>query len=170
MRNLVVVGNCQAEVVAEGLRHPIFSPFLSVKYQFVELPDCKREEGRRDLLECDTILVQDISNFDNYPLRTAIPTRVRTVRFPCLRLASPWPFDSQNGSGDARARAREDTPPMFTHFDGLLGRLRAEIPDAEARYQAYRSLARDGVVNFQRMHQFEERRLRFGRHNRQSPG
>jgi hypothetical protein len=160
MRNLVVVGNCQAEVVAQGLRHPVFSSLLSVKYQFVELPDCKREQARQDLLECDTVLVQDISNFDNYPLRTAIPARAQTVGFPCLRLASLWPFDSQNGPGDARARARAAEPPIFTHFDGQLGRLRAEIPDAEARYQAYRSLALERVVNLLRMQHFEERRLR----------
>jgi hypothetical protein len=159
MLNLVVIGNCQAEVVAAGLRHPAFDGRLAVSYHFVELAEPLRQAGRRDLAECDTALIQDISNFDFYPLRDAIPERARIVRFPCLRLASPWPFDSQNGPGDARARTSPAEPPVFTHFDGLLARLRTEIPDPEARYRAYRSLALDGLVNFRRMHQFEERRL-----------
>jgi hypothetical protein len=159
MRNLVVIGNCQAEVVAKGLGHPAMSPFLSVKYHFVELSECHLAQARQDLLSCDTVLVQDISNFDGCPLSTAIPERTEIIRFPCLRLASLWPFDSQNGQGDAHARGFDVEPPVFTHFDGLLARLRVDIPDHEARYQAYRSLAIDGLVNIRRMHQFEERRL-----------
>jgi hypothetical protein len=156
---LVVIGNCQAEVVAKGLEHPAILPFFSVKYHFVELSDCHHEQARQDLLSCDTVLVQDIANFDNYPLSSRIPERTEIIRFPCLRLASLWPFDSQNGPGDARARGRAAEPPLFTHFDGLLARLRGKIPDEEKRYQAYSSLALDGLVNFRRMHQFEERRL-----------
>jgi polysaccharide biosynthesis acetyltransferase WcbI-like protein len=160
MRNLVVIGNCQAEMVTAGLRHPAFEGRLEATYHFVELPECRRQVGRLELAECDTVLVQDIGNFDDYPLRAAIPERAEIVTFPCLRLASPWPFDSQNGPGDAHARACEAQPPVFSHFDGLLGRLRGEIADGEERFQAYRSLALDGLVNFRRMHQFEERRLR----------
>src|ERR1700682_3876960 len=100
MRKLVVIGNCQAEIVAEGLRQPAFAPHLAVTCHFVEFPDCRHESGRQDLLDCDTVLVQDISNYDNYPLRDAIPERAEFIRFPCLGLASPWPFDSQSGPGD----------------------------------------------------------------------
>ena len=160
MRNLVVIGNCQAEMVTAGLRHPAFERRLASAYHFVELPRDAHEAARHDLAACDTVLVQDISNFDGYPLRAFIPERAEIVAFPCLRLASPWPFDSQNGPSDAQARDCDAEPPVFTHFDGLLARLRREVPDAEARYQAYCSLAVDGLVNFRRMHQFEERRLR----------
>lgn len=159
MQNIVVIGNCQGETVAAGLRHPAFVGCLVATYHFVDLPQESHEVGRRDLALCDTVLIQDIGNFADYPLRDAIPTRARTITFPCLRLASLWPFDSQNGPGDAVARARGDEPPVFTHFDGLLARLRTLIPDPEARYQAYRALAVEGLVNFRRMHQFEERRL-----------
>lgn len=160
MRNLVVIGNCQAEMVAVGLRHPAFERQLAVAYHFVDLPEDARAAARQELARCDVVLVQDITNFDDYPLRAAIPEHAETVRFPCLRLASPWPFDSQNGPGDTRARGRAAEPPVFTHFDGLLARLRTDVPDREARYQAYRTLALDGLVSVRRMHQIEERRLR----------
>jgi hypothetical protein len=160
MQNIVVIGNCQAEIVATALRHPAFEGRLAVAYHFVHLAEPLYEAGRRELADCDTVLIQDIGDFAEYPLRDAIPQRARAVGFPCLRLASPWPFDGQNGRGDAQARGCAVEPPVFTHFDGLLARLRTEIPNPEARYQAYRSLALDGLVNFQRMHQFEERRLR----------
>ncbi len=158
-------------MVTAGLRHPAFARRIAATYHFVDLPEELHEAGRRDLANCDTVLIQDIANFDDYPLRAAIPARAQTVSSPCLRLASLWPFDSQNGPGDAAARARAEEPPVFTHFDGLLARLRTEIPDPEDRYQAYRSLAVDGLVNFRRMHQFEERRLnsldsRFRLHDR----
>ncbi len=159
MQNIVVIGNCQGEMVTAGLRHPALAGRIAAMYHFVDLPEELHEAGRRDLANCDTVLIQDIGNFDAYPLRDAIPARAQTVAFPCLRLASLWPFDSQNGPGDATARAHSEEPPVFTHFDGLLARLRTEIPDPEDRYQAYRSLAVDGLLNFRRMHQFEERRL-----------
>jgi hypothetical protein len=159
MQNIVVIGNCQGETVTAGLRHPAFADRITATYHFVDLPEEAHEAGRRDLANCDTVLVQDIGNFDDYPLRNAIPARVQTIAFPCLRLASLWPFDSQNGPGDTVARARVAEPPLFTHFDGLLARLRTEMPDPEERYQAYCALAVDGLVNFRRMHQFEERRL-----------
>ena len=48
-------------------------------------------------------------------------------------------------------------------YRGLLGRLREEIPDREARFEAYRALelpeGSPGVVNYRRLHQMEVRRL-----------
>jgi Polysaccharide biosynthesis enzyme WcbI len=47
----------------------------------------------------------------------------------------------------------------FIHLDGLLGRLRQQMPDREARFAAYRDLAVDGVIDIGRLHDFERRRL-----------
>ena len=80
-------------------------------------------------------------------------------RFPLVRFASLWPFDSWNGPGD-RAAFEQETPNLtFPYLDGLLGRLRKEIPDREARFAAYRSLELPGVINYRRLHQMEVRRL-----------
>jgi hypothetical protein len=70
-----------------------------------------------------------------------------------------WPFDGRNGPDDKQARQDKRQPPLFAHFDGLLGRLRGQIPDPARRFEAYRSLAVERGVNVARIHQFEERRL-----------
>jgi hypothetical protein len=70
-----------------------------------------------------------------------------------------WPFDHYNGPGDKEAYEREWPNLTFLYLDGLLARLRKEIPDREERLSAYRSLAVGGVTNYVRLHDFEERRL-----------
>ena len=47
----------------------------------------------------------------------------------------------------------------FAYLDGLLARLRREIPDPEARFAAYRALDFPGVLNYRRLHELEIRRL-----------
>jgi hypothetical protein len=79
--------------------------------------------------------------------------------FPCIRFASPWPFDGCNGPTDPDAVAQEAPNFTFTYLDGLLARLRREIPDTERRFAAYRSLDFAGVPNYARAHQFETRRI-----------
>ena len=70
-----------------------------------------------------------------------------------------WPFDHYNGPGDKEAYEREWPNLTFLYQDGLLARLRKEIPDPEQRLAAYRSLSVDGVINYVRLHDFERRRL-----------
>jgi Polysaccharide biosynthesis enzyme WcbI len=157
---IVIIGNCQAEIIAGALHHPTLGERFDVRYHFVDLPRGMHDRATGELAEANLLLVQDISNFDDYPLRGAIRPDAPVVRFPCLRLASLWPFDGQNGPDDKEARRREEAEPgMFTQFDGLLGRLRRQIPDPAARFEAYRSLAIGRTVNFARIHQLEEARL-----------
>jgi hypothetical protein len=155
---LVVIGNCQAEIVAVALRHPTFGGRFAVDYHFVDLPAAEHERARCELARSSAVLVQDISDFEEYPLRGAIPEGRPIVRFPCLRFASLWPFDGRNGPDDKQARQDPRQPPHFVHFDGLLGRLRGQIPDPVQRFEAYRTLAVDRVVNVARVHEFETRR------------
>jgi len=92
-------------------------------------------------------------------LRDHVRPGADAVRFPLVRFASPWPFDAWNGPGDKEAHDREAPNLTFPYLDGLLGRLRREIPDREARFRAYRSLDLPGIVNYRRLHELEVRRL-----------
>jgi hypothetical protein len=97
--------------------------------------------------------------WDEFPLRDCVRPGADQVRFPLVRFASLWPFDSWNGPGDKQAYDREAPNLTFPYLDGLLGRLRREIPDPEARFRAYRALEVSGVINYRRLHEMEVRRL-----------
>jgi hypothetical protein len=76
-----------------------------------------------------------------------------------LRLSTPWPFDAHNGLRDSQAELREAEDPTFPNLDGVLARLRRDIPDREARFAAYAGLELDWIVDVRRMASFESRRL-----------
>jgi hypothetical protein len=157
---VVVVGNCQALTVTEALcRAGGLNARIEAKYHFVGLQKSLHEQGRRDLKACDVLLVQEIRDWERYPLREAIPEGTPIIKFPLLHFASLWPFDHYNGPGDREAWEREWPNLTFLYLDGLLGRLRREIPDREQRFHAYRTLAVPGLVNYVRLHDFEKRRL-----------
>jgi len=159
-RRVVMIGNCQSETLRQGFARiePLNRRF-EAKYHFVQLPKNLHEFAARDLERCDVLLVQDIRLWDEFPLRDCVRPGAETIRFPALRFASLWPFDTWNGPGDREAHDREAPNLTFPYLDGLLGRLRKEIPDKEARFRAYRGLDCPGVVNYRRLHQTEERRL-----------
>jgi polysaccharide biosynthesis acetyltransferase WcbI-like protein len=158
---VVVVGNCHADIVYEGFRHgATLNGRFEVRKHYVYMAPNLHEHGKRDLADCDIVLVQDIDQWEDYPLREYVPDSARIVKFPCLRFASAWPFDSCNGSRDIKAEVQDSPNYNFTYFDGLLGRLRQEIPEPEQRFAAYRSLAVERLLNYRRMHQIESFRLR----------
>jgi hypothetical protein len=92
-------------------------------------------------------------------LRDCVAPTAEIIKFPLVRFASLWPFDAWNGPGDRGAHDQEAPNLTFSYLDGLLGRLRKEIPDQEERFEAYHALAWAGIVNYRRLHQLEERRL-----------
>jgi hypothetical protein len=162
--SVVIVGNCQSETLRQGfVRSEALNRRFDVKYHFVQLPQNLHEYAARDLEGCDILLIQDIRLWDEFPLRDCVRPGAAVLRFPLVRFASLWPFDAWNGPGDNEAYDREAPNLTFPYLDGLLGRLRREIPDPEARLAAYRSLqlpaGLPGVVNYRRLHQLEERRL-----------
>jgi len=159
-RRVVMIGNCQSETLRQGFARiePLNRRF-EAKYHFVQLPKNLHEFAARDLERCDILLVQDIRLWDEFPLRDCIRPGAEIIRFPALRFASLWPFDTWNGPGDREAHDREAPNLTFPYLDGLLGRLRKEIPDRETRLRAYRDLEWPGIVNYRRLHQTEERRL-----------
>ena len=157
---VLIVGNCQAQTVHEALaRSGQFDDRLDVKYHFVALQQNLHEAGKAEVESSDVLLVQDIRDWQNYPLRPYIQDGARIIKFPLLHFASLWPFDHYNGPGDKEAYEREWPNLTFLYHDGLLARLRKEIPDREQRLLAYRTLSVDGIINFTRLHDFEKRRL-----------
>ncbi len=159
-RRIVIIGNCQSETIRQGFaRIEALNRRFEAKYHFVQLPKNLHEFAARDLEACDILLVQDIRLWDEFPLRDCVRPGADIIRFPALRFASLWPFDTWNGPGDREAHEREAPNLTFPYLDGLLGRLRKEIPDREARFTGYRSLEWPGIVNYRRLHQTEVRRL-----------
>ncbi len=157
---VLIIGNCQAQTLQEALvRSSELCTRLDAKYHFVGLQQDLHEAGRAELESCDILLVQDIRDWDNYPLRPYIREDVRVIKFPLLHFASLWPFDHYNGPGDKEAYDREWPNLTFLYHDGLLARLRKEIPDHEQRLDAYRTLSVADVINYVRLHDFEKRRL-----------
>jgi len=146
-------------MVTRGFRHEILKERFDPIYHFVALEQSLHKQGKLDLAECDLMIVQSIGAWDDYPLRQFIRHGMQTITFPCLWFASPWPFDGNNGPTDREAEARNKTEPLFTYFDCLLGRLRKEIYDKEQRLAEYRSLKTTGLINYCRVHDFEEHRL-----------
>jgi len=158
--NIIIIGNCQAQTVYEALvRTRAFNTRVDAKYHFVGLQQNLHELARNELANCEILLVQDINDWEHYPLRADIREDLRIIKFPLLHFASLWPFDHYNGPGDREAYEREAPNLTFLYLDGLLARLRREIPDREQRLLAYRSLSIEGVVNYVRLHDFEKRRL-----------
>jgi hypothetical protein len=159
-RRIVIIGNCQSETLRQGFaRLRALNERFEAKYHFVQLQQNQRDFVARDLEQCDILMVQDVRDWDCFPLRDCVPAAAEVIRFPPLRFASLWPFDSWNGPGDREAHEREAPNLTFPYLDGLLGRLRREIPDKDARFDAYRALERPGIVNYRRLHQLEQRRL-----------
>jgi hypothetical protein len=157
---VLVIGNCQAASIRLGFERaaPLRSRF-KVKYQFVDVPQYLHQQSIQELREASLLLVQDIQEWKTYPLKEFIPADIDIVRFPLLYFASAWPFDQYSGLDDLEAHEREWPNLTFSYLDGLLGRLRHQIPDHEARFAAYRDLNIEGIVNYVRLHDFERRRL-----------
>jgi hypothetical protein len=159
-RRIVMIGNCQMETLRLGFSHiEALNRRFEVKYHFVQIPPNLHAHAIRDLENCDIVVAQDIRLWDEFPLRDAIRPGADTISAPLVRFASLWPFDGWNGPSDRDAYAREAPNLTFPYLDGLLGRLRKEIPDRGARFAAYRALAVPRVINYRRLHQLEERRL-----------
>jgi hypothetical protein len=159
-RDVLIIGNCQAASIRLGFERaaPLRTRF-KVKYQFVDVPEYLNQRSIQELREASLLLVQDIQEWKTYPLKQFIPDDIDIIHFPLLYFASAWPFDQYSGLSDPEAHEREWPNLRFSYLDGLLGRLRHQIPDHEARFTAYRDLNIDGIVNYVRLHDFERRRL-----------
>lgn len=154
------VGNCQAELLQKAFSAATARSRYTSFYHFSEIAGDRRDSARADISRCDILLLQDIQDVEDYPLRADIAPGARIVTFPFLRFAAPWPYDDFNGMRDKAARAQDD-PALHTstYYDSVLGRLRRSLPDPEARFRAYETLAVDNVLDPLRVLDFEQRRL-----------
>jgi hypothetical protein len=159
-RRIGFMGNCQTELLQRAFSRIAPGGQFRSFYHFTELTEAERPQAKAELDACDILLIQDIKNFDDYPLRDQIPAKTRQIRFPFLWFAAPWPYDDFNGLRDTHARSQDD-PSLHTviYYDGALGRLRKLVPDPQARLEAYRVLDVPGLVSPQRVLDFEARRL-----------
>ena len=156
---VVIIGNCQAGLLTEGFRDLLAPRALRAKYHFVQLAERFHQSARADLANANFVLIQDISDFARYPLQPEIPASAEIHRFPMLNHATPWPFDTHAGLQDRAAAEREALEPMFLNLDGVLGRLRREVPDPSDRFEIYRRLDIDWLPDIERLARYEERRL-----------
>jgi hypothetical protein len=163
---VVVFGNCQAQTVAQALAQ---MNDLEVYYHFVVMREEQSEEWARQIAFADLVLVQDVTNWENYPFQKVAETK-QVVKFPFVHFAALWPFDGhQNGNDDVVIAKQERTPPSmrFAFNDSLLARLRTEEPDPEKRFLTYRDLSHQRSLNIKRYFEMEKLRLRSqdARHN-----
>ena len=128
-RKVVIIGNCQSETLRQGFAQiELLNSRFDVRYHFVQLQKNLHEFAARDLESCDILMIQDIRLWDEFPLRDCVG------RGP-IRCAFRWSASrrcgrSIPGMGRAKAGLRREAPNLtFPNLDGLLGRLRGEIPD-----------------------------------------
>ena len=159
-RRLVAIGNCQVEMLALAMQAtPQLAERFEARHYRPDVTGAMLEAARRDLASSDIVLMQDIADVEASPLKAEVPDGAQIVHAPCLHLASPWPFDGYNGPTDFAAAAQEGLELTFTSLDSLLGRLRDQIPDPEARFAAYAGLNVSGAPDVERLSRFETRRL-----------
>lgn len=154
------VGNCQAELLQKAFQKAAPPQAFTSFYHFFDVAHDLHDAARAEVTNCDVLLMQDIADIEDYPLRRAIPSGTEIVQFPFLRFASPWPYDDFNGVRDNAARNQDD-PAVHTttYYDGALGRLRRLVPEPGARLAAYRADKIEGMPDPARLHDFEARRL-----------
>jgi hypothetical protein len=156
---VLLVGNCQTEVMTNAARRSPEAGRVRATYHHPAMPQNLTALARNELATADILLVQDIEDFNRYPLKDEVPDRLQVHRFPILMFATPWPYDTMSGPPDRHAFERELVEQRFPNLDGALGRLRRQIPDPEERFRTYRDLAFDWPVDVSRLASFEERRL-----------
>jgi hypothetical protein len=164
------VGNCQAELLQKVFQKAVPASEINSFYHFFDVPEERRAAAGADVAGCDVLLTQDIQDLEGYPLRDAVAAPTKVIQFPFLRFASPWPYDDFNGLRDSVARSQDD-PSLHTvtYYDGILGRLRRQVPDPTERFAAYKAHNLSLMTDPARVHDFEMRRLealdeRFGFH------
>src|SRR5205807_8048194 len=68
-KDLIIVGNCHAAIIYEGFRAvPALARYFRARYYDVNLRTHLSEAARRDLQNCDLLVVQDIADWEDSPL------------------------------------------------------------------------------------------------------
>jgi hypothetical protein len=154
------VGNCQAELLQKVFYRAVQHRKIGSFYHFFDISAPMLEQARQELEMCDILILQDIQDIEQYPLHESVPQHAQIIRIPFLRFAAPWPYDDFNGLRDRTARALDD-PALHTttYYDGMLSRLRRQMPDPQQRLNIYRNLDVADAIDPARVLDFEARRL-----------
>ena len=136
---VVIIGNCVAETVADCLAG---EPLAAGAFRFVGVPTHQKPLDGADvqsaLAVASHVFVQSCAAKLLPAVVQAAPADAAIIRFPDPVLRSLWPFDAQNGYGDAAVVVNETA--VIRHPDGALALLRGVEPDKRKRFELYRDL------------------------------
>jgi hypothetical protein len=162
-KQVVFVGNCNAFDLAN-----FFGTMQSLadEYEFhpwsMHLNPTPTPEMLEILPVANAIFVQNIAEAEA-ARDSFVPNGIRCFTFPTYMRRTYWPFDTILFGRDDLA-AEDAAKDGYVRFpDGLLGKLRTEIPDKWQRFVAYRDLSAPGAYpkNFVRLNEMEEESYRF---------
>ena len=156
-KKIVFAGNCNATDMCAAfadvdiLRDDFV--FHAIAFHATPVPS---PELRVIVENAHAVFVQGIAEAERFR-QASVPTSVRCHGYPNLLRRTFWPFDALVYGRDPLAEASAAALGHVRFPDGLLGRLRAEIPDPERRFIAYRDLDVGGInKNFLRLLEMED--------------
>ena len=160
---LIVYGNCHAGALAAIYAR---TPAIADRYYVVHHDLWPGEDTRaRDLADfatAEVLMIQDVSQWRAHPLAERLPAGLRVAWFPFYHVSALWPFDAAMTGADPgmeramQAAERAGVWLPFRYRDVLLGRLRDELPDPQARFARYRDTVPPDLA---RRAEIEEARL-----------
>ncbi len=165
-RKLIVWGNCQAGALGVVLAN---TPAVAAHHQVVTHDVWARGDTlARDLADfedADVLLAQDLRNWRDHPRQGSLPAGLRVLRFPFCYMQALWPFDAMvAGADEAMLRAMRAAEAAGEAFafgfqDGLLARLREQVPDPHERFRRYRDFDFAGAPDLSRLAELDQARL-----------
>ena len=159
-RHVVFVGNCNASDLAsffsqiDGLKGEFEFHAVALHVTPTPPPDMQAIVDR-----AHAVFIQGIAEAQRYE-QDSVPPQVARFGYPNLLRRTFWPFDGLIYGRDRLAEADAAAGGLVRFPDGLLAKLRGDIPDPEARFVAYRDLAVPGLAkNFARLLEMEDETL-----------
>lgn len=155
MGYLILYGNCQSHFLHEILRQlPAITDRWTVVHHNLWATGEELERNLTHFDDCDTLLMQDVSNWHLHPRVNALPAQTKVITYPFVRHHALWPFDGADPEAVQGEGERQ-----FVYQDQLLCRLRTEVPDHEERYQRYLALDVEDLPEIDRYAELEAARL-----------
>jgi hypothetical protein len=132
-------------------------------YHFVRWDESRADDLTKQANDADVWLIQEVSDWDSYPLRHVQKEGAVKIKFPFLFIAALWPFDAYQNGPDlvALEKGTKLSPEeSFPFQDSLLARLRIQEPDPTVRHQIYCDLCLDETPDFCRYWELDAMRLK----------
>ncbi|MHB2208442.1 WcbI family polysaccharide biosynthesis putative acetyltransferase [Methylobacterium sp. CM6257] len=159
-KQVLFVGNCNAHDLSLA-----FSAVddLSDDFEFHHLAlhatPSPSPEIAKITQEAHAVFIQNIAEAEKFR-DDHVPNHVQCFGYPNLMRRALWPFDGLVYGRDTLAEEDAAKAGYVRFPDGLLGKLRTEIPNPEERFVAYRDLKVRGINrNFSRLLEMEDELL-----------